>query len=102
MAIATITPHELNTAFTWVDHPGPWRGLTADQARQFDEDGFTVIPGAFPTDVIGEVRDAIDEQEAQLEAALRRSHDGNIFIYRADEITFTTHIVARSQVVRDF
>jgi ectoine hydroxylase-related dioxygenase (phytanoyl-CoA dioxygenase family) len=102
MATATITPHEFNAGFTWVDHTGPLRGLTEAQARQFDEDGFTVVPGAFPADVIAAVRDAIDEQEAQLEAVLRETNDGHVFIYRADEITFTTHIVARSQVVRDF
>jgi ectoine hydroxylase-related dioxygenase (phytanoyl-CoA dioxygenase family) len=102
MVTATITPHEFNDEFTWVDHAGPHRALTDAQARQFDEDGFTVIPGAFPPDVIAAVRDAIDVQEAELEALLRETSDGNVFIYRADEITFTTHIVARSQLVRDF
>jgi ectoine hydroxylase-related dioxygenase (phytanoyl-CoA dioxygenase family) len=48
------------------------------------------------------VRAEIDPIEAELEAELRRStEDGRLFIYRAGEITFTTHLVARSAALRD-
>jgi hypothetical protein len=102
MTTTMIAPHEFNERFTWADHPGPFRLLTEAQARQFDTDGFVVIPNPFTPEQIAAVTADIDAQAAELEAVLRESHDGNVFIYRADEITFTTHIVSRSPLVRDF
>jgi hypothetical protein len=39
--------HELNTAFHWDDHRGPFRVATEQQARQYDELGFFVLEDAF-------------------------------------------------------
>ena len=102
MATTTLTPHELNHDFAWADHAGPFRCLTEEQAEQYDRDGFTVIRGAFPPTSSEPVVAAIDALEAELEAVLREPNGGKHFIYRADEITFTTHLVTRSEVVRDF
>ena len=46
--------------------------------------------------------DAIDPFEQHQEEALRTMEGGRFFIARADEITFTTHLVIRSDVLRDF
>jgi ectoine hydroxylase-related dioxygenase (phytanoyl-CoA dioxygenase family) len=99
---APLTPHELNHDFEWRDHVGPFRVLTDEQAAQYDRGGFTVVRGAFSAEELGPVTAAIDALEAHLEAVLREHNGGTHFIYRADEITFTTHLVKQSQVVRDF
>ena len=41
-----MQPHPWNTRFRWIDHTGPFRRITAEQARAFDTDGFFVLPGA--------------------------------------------------------
>ena len=48
------------------------------------------------------MREAGDVLEAEREAELRREHDGHFLINRADEITFTTHVVTRSEVAHRF
>jgi len=45
---------------------------------------------------------AIDPFEADQEEALRAMEGGRFFIARADEITFTTHLVVRSPLLRNF
>jgi ectoine hydroxylase-related dioxygenase (phytanoyl-CoA dioxygenase family) len=100
--ISQLPLHELNHDFTWTDLTGPFRGFTDEQASQFDRDGFTVVRGAFSATQLEPVVAAIDALEAALEQALREHNGGKVFIYRADEITFTTHLVEQSQIVRDF
>ncbi len=46
--------------------------------------------------------EAIDPLEARTEAALRERAGGRFFIARADEITFSTHLVAASTLLRQF
>ncbi len=46
--------------------------------------------------------EAIDPFEAKAEEALRGREGGRFFIARADEITFTTHLVTQSPLLRRF
>ena len=46
MSVAGPAVHELNTSFSWADHGGPFRAVTTEQARQYDESGFFVLEGA--------------------------------------------------------
>jgi len=94
--------HPLNRAFRWEDRTGPFRRLTADQVAQFDRDGFVVLERALDERTLAALLDAIDPFEAEMEELLRQAEDGKIFIARAEEITFTVHLVTRSDVVRDF
>ena len=94
--------HELNTSFTWTDHDGPFRAVTAAQARQYDELGFFVLEDALGRGEVDALVGAIDPVEARGEETLRAMEDGRFFIARADEITFTTHLVLQSPVLRDF
>jgi phytanoyl-CoA hydroxylase len=96
------TPHELNTSFRWSDHVGPFRAITSEQARQYDERGYFVLDGALTAAEVDELTQAIDPLEARQEEALRAMEGGRFFIARADEITFTTHLVLRSAVLRRF
>jgi ectoine hydroxylase-related dioxygenase (phytanoyl-CoA dioxygenase family) len=95
-------PHELNTSFTWVDHTAPFRAVTAEQARQYDELGYFVLEEALDPEGVFELLEAIDPCEARQEEALREMEGGRFFIARADEITFTTHLVLQSPLLRAF
>jgi ectoine hydroxylase-related dioxygenase (phytanoyl-CoA dioxygenase family) len=99
---APPSPHELNTVFEWCDHRGPFRVVSEEQARQYDELGFFVLEHALDQEELDALAAAIDPYEAEQEAALRALEGGRFFIARADEITFTTHLVTRSPLVRDF
>ena len=92
--------HPLNTGFTWVDHRGPFRAVTREQARQYDEGGFFVLEDVLGRGEIQELCAEIDPFEERQEEVLRGMEGGRFFIARADEITFTTHLVLRSAVLR--
>ena len=94
--------HPLNESFHWGQPSGPFRRITAAQARAYGEDGFFVLEDAFDAETLRAVIDAIDPYERELEAFLRTQKDGRFFIARADEITFTTHLVTRAPLLRDF
>ncbi len=94
--------HPRNTDFVWVDRRGPFRLVTEAQARQYDEQGFTVLEDAFDAATIAELAAAIDPIEAEFERLVRDEMGGRAFIMRAGEITFTAHLVTKSEVARRF
>ncbi len=102
MSGAGPTVHELNTSFAWADHRGPFRAVTEEQARQYDTSGYFVLEGALGKDEVDTLVEAIDPFEVRQEEALRTMEGGRFFIARADEITFTTHLVTRSPLLRGF
>ena len=99
-----MTPesHPLNRDFTWSAPRGPYRRLTAQQARDFDEQGFCVIVDALSPALLRTVIAEIDPWEAKVEAALQTLPEKKVGIARAGEITFTTHLVQRSEPLRAF
>jgi ectoine hydroxylase-related dioxygenase (phytanoyl-CoA dioxygenase family) len=94
--------HELNASFTWVDHDGPFGTVTAEQARQYDERGFFVLEDALARSEVDALIGAIDPFEERQAAALRTLEGGRFFIARADEITFTTHLVLQVPALQEF
>ena len=94
-------PHPLNGDFAWVPPATPLRRLSQDQRDQFNALGFIKVEGAFTPAEIAAVTEAIDPLEAKGEQRLREA-GGRISISAADVITFTTHLVKRSPVLRDF
>jgi phytanoyl-CoA hydroxylase len=94
--------HPLNTSFEWTPTRGPFRRISSDQARRYDEDGYFLLEDALDAPTLRTLLDAIDPIEAETEALLRKLPDGKYFIARAGEITFAPHLVTRSQFLRDF
>ena len=94
--------HPKNTGFRWRDPVGPFELLTKDQVRSFCNDGGLCLEGMFTAEEITAVVDAIDPLEAQAEAMLASREDGRFGIARAGEITFSPHLVARSEVLAEF
>jgi ectoine hydroxylase-related dioxygenase (phytanoyl-CoA dioxygenase family) len=100
MPDTVVVRHEQNEHFSWQPHTGPFGFVTADQARMYDDLGYFVLEDAFDPAVVEEMVTEIDPFEAQVEEALRSFDKGTAFIARADEITFTTHLVTRSARLR--
>lgn len=94
--------HPLNQHFEWRDTPGPFRMLSHEQARSYDELGYTKVDGVFSRKELDAVLVDMDECEARVESSLRRLKQGESFIARPDEITFAAHLVKRSPTIRAF
>ena len=91
--------HARNRDFQWTPPAGPYRRITLEQARRWSEDGYFVFEDALDADTLARAIAEIDPWEAKVEAALREQ-GGKRFIARADEITFTVHLVTRSPFLR--
>jgi phytanoyl-CoA hydroxylase len=102
MSTREIKPHSLNRDFTWhAPEPGGLRYLTTDQYRAFNESGFVKLEGVFTPAEVEAVIAAIDPIEQKGEEWLR-VRGGRVSISEADVITFTTHLVTRSDALRAF
>jgi phytanoyl-CoA hydroxylase len=94
--------HRLNRGFAWREVTTPLRLLRPEQRRAFEREGYLVLPGAVSPDELAKLTAALDRCEAETEAQLRTLREGDAFIARADEITFSTHLVKRTPVAREF
>lgn len=100
---ATANLHPWNTDFTWEDRAkGPLQVLSAAEAVQFDRDGYVVLHDVFEPAEIEALCQEIDRFEAELDALLHTVDDGRLSIAEAGAITFTTHLVTKSDLVRRF
>ena len=94
--------HELNRDFRWDPTRGPFRIVTPEQAQSYDERGFFVLEDAFDHETIDALAAEIDPIEKKFEDFLRTRKEGTFFIAKADVITFTTHVVTRSERAKRF
>jgi phytanoyl-CoA hydroxylase len=99
--IAPYRIHPQNRDFAWQEAEADLRRVTPEQKRQFDEQGYFIMRGAFTGSELDRVEAAIDPLERQLERRLRVG-EGENDISSADAITFTGHIVKQSLVLRAF
>ena len=88
--------------FQWQDRSGPFRRISPEQARQWNETGCFLLKAVIDEDQIRTLRNEIDPIESARDAWLREHHKGQMFINRADDITFTAHLVKQSEPVRNF
>jgi phytanoyl-CoA hydroxylase len=95
-----MKPHELNRKFSWDPPVGPFRALSDEQAHHYDEQGFVLVADAFDQEEVDRMVAAIDPIEARREEWLR-ARGGRFLIARAGEITFSTHLVLESAILRD-
>lgn len=94
--------HPLTGDFQWQLQTTSPRRLSAAQRDNYNEQGYLLLDNLFDNATIKAVRDEIDVFEAERTRILLEEHDGKNFIDRADEITFTTHLVTRSKLLRQF
>ena len=100
-AVAAPRPHPRNEGFVWRNAQRPGRRLTAGQLAQFDALGFVKLEGVFTAAELAEVTAAIDPLEVEHERRVR-AEGGSLRLSSLDAITFTTHLVKQSRVLRDF
>ncbi len=94
--------HPRSRDFAWTPAAGPFAFVTEAQAESFNRDGFFVLKDAFTAAEMDAVAQAIAPFEHAGEEALRQYPEGRRLIAKADAITFTIHLVARSEILRDF
>lgn len=97
-----LESHPLNSSFAWSPLRGPWRRISAEQARRYDDDGCFVLEDAIDRATLDALLAEIDPIEAEAERALRALPGGRYFIARAGEITFAPHLVTRSPRLHAF
>ena len=85
--------HPDNQGFSWSVPQGPYQYLSEEQVKQYDEKGYLVVENAFDAELMSEVCNLIDPFEEKVTEVLRGFEDGKVFISRAEEITFSTHLV---------
>jgi phytanoyl-CoA hydroxylase len=94
--------HPRNQGFSWRPMHAPLGLLTPAQAEQYDRDGYFLLEGAFTPEEMDAVADAIDPFEQAAEAHLRTLPGGKKMIAKADAITFTVHLVTKSERLKAF
>jgi ectoine hydroxylase-related dioxygenase (phytanoyl-CoA dioxygenase family) len=98
-----VTPelHPWNTDFVWESRTAAPRQAVSDaDAKRFDEDGFFVIDHLIDLDVLARTLEETDAMEAKMEAFLETQPGGRMMIAEAGAISFTTHLVKRSEHLR--
>ena len=80
---------------------GPFRRITDTQAESFNRRGFFVLDDALDAATVASAVQAIAPWEARIEESLRATPGRRMFIAEADGISFTIHLVKRSQVLRE-
>jgi ectoine hydroxylase-related dioxygenase (phytanoyl-CoA dioxygenase family) len=94
--------HPLSEAFVWRDAPRTgMRRLTPAEIDRFNTGGFVVLRGVFTSDEIAAVRGEIDPFEAA-HAAAAQAQGGRMRLTDAAAITFTLHLVRKSQALKAF
>jgi len=96
-----LEPSPQSAGFVWQDRPVSSDLL--DQARidQWNQEGYLLLKGVLPRELVTEVEQVIDPIEAEGEAALIE-RGGTFGISKAHALTFTVHMVKRSAELRAF
>jgi phytanoyl-CoA hydroxylase len=94
--------HPLNRGFEWRPIAGPLRRIAEAQARSFNERGYFALEDALDPETVARVIAEIDPWEAKTEEFLRAQPNRRMMIAEADGISFTIHLVKRSQFLREF
>jgi ectoine hydroxylase-related dioxygenase (phytanoyl-CoA dioxygenase family) len=92
--------HPWNRSFAWSTPAAAPRLLSPAQRARFDDEGFVVLEGFLDAHEVEEALAEIDGVEAKVEGFLRGRPDERMMIAEAGAITFSTHLVARSQPLR--
>jgi ectoine hydroxylase-related dioxygenase (phytanoyl-CoA dioxygenase family) len=101
-ATPSLRLHKWNVGFQWQRAKQPLRYFTEAQSDFYDEHGWVVLGHVVSPDTVDQLINDTDRLEREGEETLRQMRGARGFIARADEITFTTHLVNRSPFTRKF
>jgi phytanoyl-CoA hydroxylase len=94
-------PHPWNTDFTWPQH---FAGatVTAEQAAQYDELGYFVVPDAFDAATVERLDAELAAGDARVKELLAEVPGGRFSVAGLDTQTVAPHAVTRSDFARRF
>ena len=95
-----VVPHPWNRGFSWEDRAGAPTTLDEAQVRQFDREGYVVVPDLVDESTLAAAREEIDAFEAEADAFLQQLDGGRMSIAESGAITFSVHLAAKSGVLR--
>lgn len=90
-----------SAGFVWQDKSMTSDLLNQTQLDQWNQEGYLLLKGVLPRQLVAEVEQLIDPIEAESEAALIEQ-GGSFGISKAHALTFTVHPVKRSAALRAF
>jgi ectoine hydroxylase-related dioxygenase (phytanoyl-CoA dioxygenase family) len=94
--------HPWNTAFEWPPHPGPFRIVSEEQARAYDERGFFVLEDALDPETVDKLDAEIAPFDEQALAFLRGQPEGRLSLAGVDTVSIALHLVRHSPALRAF
>ena len=94
--------HPRNRSFAWTAPAPPFRRIGSEHARAWNEQGAFLLRDAFTPAEIADVLAEIDPIEARTTEFLKTRPDGKLFIAEDGNITFSVHLVLRSERLRRF
>jgi hypothetical protein len=97
-----LRTHPRNRRCEWSSPAPPYRLISEEQARCWNDNGFFLLRDAFTPAEIAAVLAEIDPIEERVADFLRNHPQRKVFIAEDGNITFTTHLVTMSPPLRDF
>jgi phytanoyl-CoA hydroxylase len=94
--------HPWNSAFEWPRHQGPFRVVSQEQARAYDEGGFFVLEDALDPEAVDTLDAEIAPFDEQALEFLRGQPEGRISLAGVDTVSIALHLVRHSPVLRAF
>jgi ectoine hydroxylase-related dioxygenase (phytanoyl-CoA dioxygenase family) len=94
--------HVWNTSFAWPRHTGPFRRVTEEQARAYDELGFFVLEDALDQDTLAVLEAEIAPYDERALEFLRGQPAGRFNIAGVDTVSIALHLVTHSPALRAF
>lgn len=92
-------PHPWNRGHEWRTPAGPFSTITDEQARDYDELGYFVMPGVFDADRLVELDRAIAPGDALVRELLEVLPDGRLSVAGLDTQTVSPNMVGGSDVL---
>lgn len=97
-----IAAHPWNRSFEWADHGGPFRVVTGQQARDYDQLGYFVLEDAVDPETVQALDEEIAPFDAEVLRFLESRPDGRFSIAGVDTVSIAIHLARRSARLRDF
>jgi ectoine hydroxylase-related dioxygenase (phytanoyl-CoA dioxygenase family) len=101
-AAADAELHPWNAGFEWPRHDGPYRRVTPEQAKQYDEDGYFLLEDVIAPAALDELRREIEPHERAVNEFLKQLDGGRFEVAAADRLTVTLHLSTLSDACRRF
>ncbi|MGH8985510.1 MAG: phytanoyl-CoA dioxygenase family protein [Acidimicrobiia bacterium] len=98
----SIAPHPWNRSFEWADRRGPFRVVTEQQARDYDERGYFVLEDVIDPDTVRALDEGIAPFDAEVLRFLESQPEGRFSIAGVDTVSIAIHLVRRSDRLREF